>query len=405
MKRWNFSRISTLTFCVLIVLPILFVELAEAASAHENQQTGDRGVSKSEGLILEGIHLVYDRRFPEAERVFREVIAQSPALPAGYFYLAMVSWSRLAAGFWTPGNVSEFKKRIDRAIEIAKARVDQTGGNSYDFFYLGGALGFKGRFELMKGRWMSSYFLAREAIDALKVCQEMAPDNKDVLLGLGTFDYYTARLSGFLKFITSFFLYKGDIKRGLERLNIAAEEAVFSSIETKSVLLHIYLFLQKNYAKSLSLSMELSNTFKNNPKFHLLKGVTYIRLNKDDMVKKTVAELRQKGFESEDKLSAAMWERRARYLELIHDIYGNNYPQAMEKINLLLASADPENDPAMIAWTILKKGMIYDLEGNREEAENYYEQVLNMENASGAQFIAEKYLKAPIKQGSAAIGY
>ena len=164
----------------------------------------------------------------------------------------MVSWSRLAAGSWSPANVSEFKNRIDTAIEKAEMRIEQTGGDSYDFFYFGGALGFKGRFELMKGRWVSSYFLARDAIDALNICRKLDPENKDVLLGLGTFDYYTDRLSGFLKFITSFLLYKGDMKRGLERLNIAAREAVFSSMETKSVLLHIYLFLEEDFEKAFA---------------------------------------------------------------------------------------------------------------------------------------------------------
>lgn len=405
MRRWKCIRISAVTLCILIVSTIFVGHSAGAVPRSENPHDQDRGVSNLNERILEGIHLVYDRRFPEAEEIFREVIAQSPALPAGYFYLAMVSWSRLAAGFWSPGNVSEFKKRIDTAIEKAEARIEKTDGDSYDFFYLGGALGFKGRFELMKGRWASSYFLARDAIEALDICQKLDPDNKDVLLGLGTFDYYTARLSGFLGFITSFLLYKGDMKRGLERLNIAAREAVFSSIETKSMLLHIYLFLEQDFEKALPLSQELSGTFKNNPQFQLLKGVTFIRMNKDDRYRETVEELRQKGLESTDVPSAAMWGRRGRYLELIHDLYHDNYPRAMEKIDLLLASGDPVNDPAMIAWPILKKGMMYDLQGNRNEARKYYDQVLHMENASGAQFVAEKYMEEPLKQGSAAIGY
>ena len=354
---------------------------------------------------MKGIYLIYDHGFPEAEGIFRAVIARAPDLPAGYFYLAMVSWSRLATGFWSPGNVGEFKERLDTAIEKAERRIEDTGGNSSDFLYLGGALGFKGRFELMKGRWMSSYFLARDAIDALKICQKLDPNNKDVLLGLGTFDYYTDRLSGFLKFLTSFLLYKGNMKRGLERLNIAAREAQFSSIETKSILLHIYLFLEQDFEKALPLSLELSNKFKNNPHFQLLKGVAYIRMNREEMYRKTVNELLQKGLASKEGLSAAMWKRRARYLELIHDLYHGNYSRAREKIDLLLASADPEHDPAMIAWPILKKGMICDLEGNRNEAKKYYDQVLHMENASGAQFFAERYLKEPLKQGSAAIGY
>ena len=405
MRRWNFMRISTVTLSILIVLSILLTKPAKAVPGQEGQPALNSAVSNPNELILNGIRMVYDRRFTEAEGVFREVVVKSPALPAGYFYLAMVSWSRLTAGFWSPGNVSEFKKRIDTAIEKAETRIEQTGGDSYDFFYLGGALGFKGRFELMKGAWMSSYFLARDAINALEICRKLAPDNKDVLLGLGTFDYYTVRLSGFIKFITSFLLYKGDMKRGLERLNIAAKEAVFSSTETRTVLLHIYLFLEQDFENALPLSLELSNGFKNNPRFHVLKGVIFIRMGKDDMYRKTVDELLQKGLESKDELSAAMWGRRALYLEIIHDIYRNNCSQAMEKIDLLLASADPENDPAMIGWAILKKGMIYDLEGNRKKAMECYEQVIEMENASGVHFIAKKHLEAPIKQSSAFIGF
>ena len=113
-------------------------------------------------------------------------------------------------------------------------------------------------------------------------------------------------------------------------------------------------------------------------------------MDNDEMYGKTAAELRKKGLESEDVLSAAMWERRAQYLEVIYNLYHNNYPRAREKIEILLASSDPEHDPAMIAWPILKKGMICDLEGNRNEAKKYYEQVLQMENASGAPVCRRK---------------
>ena len=267
MRKWKFTIISAITVCILIVFSIFTRNPASAVPGREHPLEQSLGASNSNERILEGIYLVYDHRFPEAEGIFREIIARAPDLPAGYFYLAMVSWSRLATGFASPGNVAEFKERLDTAIEKAEKHIENTGGDSSDFLYLGGALGFKGRFELMKGRWMTSYFLAKDAIEALKICQNLDPKNKDVLLGLGTFDYYTARLSGFLKFVTSFLLYKGNMKRGLERLNIAARESQFSSVETKSVLLHIYLFLEQDYNKALPLSLELSNRFKNNPHF------------------------------------------------------------------------------------------------------------------------------------------
>jgi Flp pilus assembly protein TadD len=50
-------------------------------------------------------------------------------------------------------------------------------------------------------------------------------------------------------------------------------------------------------------------------------------------------------------------------------------------------------------------GMSYDLEGDREEAEKYYSRVMEMENGSGAQFLAKKLLAAPPKEKDPFIGY
>ncbi len=355
--------------------------------------------------ILRGIDLIYDRQFDDAEDLFEEVIAKSQDKPAGYFYLAMVSWSRLAAGFWSPEYVKEFKKRIDRTIGVAEARVDKDGADSYDFFYLGGALGFKGRFELMKGNWASSFFLARDAIKALKICLKMDPDNKDVLLGLGTFDYYTARLSGVLKFLTNFLLHRGDKEKGLKKLTIASKEAIYSATEARSVLLHIYLFGEQDFTKALDLSTELAERYRTNQRFQVLRGVSYIRLEMDPQYREMVSQLRLRSTEASKREMASMWERRALYLESIYDLFHGLYPEARSRLKKILDHQDPESDPAMIAWPLVKIGMSYDLEHNRDEATKYYDQVLNMENGSGAQFVAKKLLESPLKKGEPFIGY
>lgn len=371
----------------------------------EHGQAPDLKKPKVNEQILRGIDLIYDRQFDDAEDLFRKVIAKSQDKPAGYFYLAMVSWSRLASGFWSPENVKEFKKRIDRAIEVAEVRVDRDGADSYDFFYLGGALGFKGRFELMKGNWTSSFFLARNAIAALKICLKMDPDNNDVLLGLGTFDYYTARLSGVLKFLTYFLLHRGDIEKGLKKLTIASKKAIYSATEAKTVLLYIYLFAEQDFTKALDLSTELAERYKTNQRFQVLRGVSYIRLEMDPQYREMVSQLRLRSTEASKRKMASMWERRALYLESIHDLFHGLYPEARSRLRKILDRQDPENDPTMIAWPLTKIGMSYELENNRDEATKYYDQVLNMENASGAQFVAKKLLESPLKKGEPFIGY
>ena len=389
----------------LILVLFLLVATEQCLFGLEGDPSPNMKDKRADPDILKGIDLIYERQFDDAEDVFNRIIAGRPDESACYFYLAMVSWSRLAAGFWSPDTVEEFKNRIDRTIEMAQTRVDKKVANSYDFFYLGGALGFKGRFELMKGEWLSSFLLASDAIKALKTCLEMDPNNKDVLLGIGTFDYYTARLSGVLKFLTYLLLHKGDKKEGLRKLNIAANEAIYSATESKSVLLHIYLFLEQDFENALILSSELAKKYPENPRFKFLQGVSCIRLKIYPKYKETVNELRQRSAEASKRETAAMWERQALYLESTYALFQGRCSEARSILKTILDHPDPVNDPSMIAWPLIKIGMSYDLEKNREKGVTYYNDVLNMENGSGAQFLAKKLLEGPLEKEDPFIGY
>jgi tetratricopeptide (TPR) repeat protein len=317
----------------------------------------------------------------------------------------MVTWSRLTCGFWSPKTVKEYKERIDRAIEVAKSRIEKDSSDPYDFFYLGGALGFKGRFELMKENWLSSFFLARNAIEAFRTCLKMDPNNKDVLLGFGTFDYYTAHLSGLLKFLTYLLVHKGSEEEGLRKLHLAAREAPYSATEAKSMLLHIYLFLENEFLKALKLADDLTNKYTQSLRYPVLLGVCYIRLGMNSEYHGMVNLLRQKSLQADTLHEASPWERRSLYLEAAYNLYHEHYRDARKKLEIILNGKDLLNDPEMIAWPVLKIGMSYDLEGNREEAIKYYRRVLDMENGAGAQFLAKKLLEDPPKKNDPFIGY
>ncbi len=68
----------------------------------ENAKGSDCQGAKINKDIIMGIDLLYDEQFDDAEGLFRKVIAESPDKPIGYFYLAMVTWSRLSSGFGLP---------------------------------------------------------------------------------------------------------------------------------------------------------------------------------------------------------------------------------------------------------------------------------------------------------------
>lgn len=355
--------------------------------------------------VLRGIELLYDLEFDGAERIFSRVVSERPGIPIGYFYMAMVSWSRLSIGFWNTETLREYVDRIDLTISVAKTRIENREADSFDYFYLGGALGFKGRFELMRHNWFSSYLLAYDAIEALRTCQKMDPSNVDVLLGLGIYDYYTAKLSGAVKFLTYLFLYKGNKDEGIRKLKTAADNAVYSAIESKSMLLHIYLFMEEDFRKALPFARDLGGKFKKNPRYKYLEGIVYIRGNQDAQYTDDLNFIRAESGRQESKQKAQLWANQALYLEASYHLFRNQPEQARAKLDSILAQVDPVADPAMVAWPLLKRGMSYDLEGKRDKALEVYRSVLAMENGAGAQFLAEKGIDETIKKGDPFLGY
>jgi tetratricopeptide (TPR) repeat protein len=234
----------------------------------------------------------------------------------------------------------------------------------------------------------------------------MDPNNKDVLLGLGIFDYYTARLSGVLKFLSYLLVHEGNKEEGLRKLHIAADEAAYSSIEAKSLLLHIYLFLEEDhYPQALVLAEELAERFDEAPRNKYLQGVAYIRLGDEKKYREVVEFFRKRASNEKSKERAFLWGRRVHYLEASHCLFRHQTEKARSKLDNILSQPDPELDPLMLAWPLLKKGMSYDMEANREEAIKYYRKILKLKNGAGAQFLAQRYLEEPALRGDPFLAY
>jgi len=393
--------------CLLVVALSSTLFLGSVRSIRgQNRYSGtppDTGAGHNS--ILEGIDDIYNLEFDAAEDVFRKMISKTPDKPAGYFYLAMVTWSRLIAGFWSQENVAEYIRRIHRAIDIAGRNIRTNPSDSYNYFYLGGAQGFLARFELMRGKWFSSFLLARKAVKALKKCLEVDPGNRDVLLGIGIFDYYTSRFSGAAKFLSYLLVHKGSREKGLKRLHIAAEQAVYSKTEAKSVLLYIYLFLEEDYLKALDLAEQLGQKYNRDPSYKYYQGVCFIKLGDDENYRDIISFMRQKIRTASSHTEALKWERRLLYLKTTRDLFHGNFASARKNLTQILNHPDPANDPTMIALPLLKTGMIYELEGNRQKASEYYRRVINMKNPAGVQFLAKRFLESSVTKGDPLIAY
>jgi tetratricopeptide (TPR) repeat protein len=353
--------------------------------------------------ILLGTTYLYNRDFARAEALFLKTIAQDPDHPSGYFYLAMVSWSELAAGFWTPEVLDRFEARIEQAVDAASRRVERNPSDAGAYFYLGGSLGFKGRLLLMQQSYFSAFTAAVRAVEALEACLKLDPDNRDVLFGLGTFEYYTAKLSGILRFLSWFLIHPPDRREGLRKLHLAAAEGTATRFEARSQLLHIYLFLEDDPARALPIAEGLSRRFPGNPRFAYLLGVT--RMRGGGGIKSVVDLLKQRRNETPSPQDKLAWDNTRLYLLAGRALYESRMADARGLLKTVLARVDPARDPFMAAFPTLKVGMSHDLQGDREIALELYERVRSMKNGAGGQFLAEKYMERPIRPSDPFLSY
>jgi tetratricopeptide (TPR) repeat protein len=288
---------------------------------------------------------------------------------------------------------------------VARQKITNDTADSWTYFYLGGALGFKGRLELSEQNWLASFKLASEAIKSLKTAQRMDPENKDVLLGLGMYDYYTAKLSGFLKFLTYVFLHRGNAEEGLRKLHLAAAESTYSKTEAKSVLLYIYLFMENNPSMALPLAMQLADQYPWDRRNTYMQGLSCIQLDMDEEYDAIQKKLILNAGDPPGDTPGLYWEREALYLDASRLMIRGDYESARKKLDEILLMPDAEADPAMLAWPVVKKAMTYDLEKKRKKALELYNQVVAMPNGAGAQFMAERFIDFPIVKGDPLIGY
>ena len=80
---------------------------------------------------------------------------------------------------------------------------------------------------------------------------EIDKNLKDIYMPIGLITYYTCLSSPFIKFFSNIMGIKINCDNGLEYLEIASNLSYYSWIEANNILSYIYLYIEKDYDKSL----------------------------------------------------------------------------------------------------------------------------------------------------------
>jgi tetratricopeptide (TPR) repeat protein len=379
-------------------IKIIFISLFIAVNFSQAQWIGD---SVIDAHIHRGINYVYNLSFDSASTEFHFVVKAQPEHPAGHFFLAMIEWWKIITDFQNESNDKKFIAMLDNVIDKCDRRLDKDKNDLVGLFFKGGSLGFQGRLYANREDWLKAANCGREALPIVQRAYQLAPDNSDILLGMGIYNYYAAVIPEIYPWVKPLMIFfpKGDKVTGLTQLKTASEHARYANIEATYFLMQVYQYYEKINGEALRHAQILNRRFPNNVMFHKYLGRCNAGVGNWLEVKNIFNEVisrcaaKQRGYD-------ILAEREANY-------YLGNADMGQFKLDSALAffyradelcrQTDKDGNSGYMIMANLKMGMVYDMQGKRDLAVKQYKKVLDMKNFWDAHNEAKKYLESPYK--------
>jgi tetratricopeptide (TPR) repeat protein len=352
-----------------------------------------------DSLTRKGIKQIYSIDFTGAENTFRKIIADYPEHPSGRFFLAMIDWWKILLDLDVESYDDIFFQKIEDVIYQCDQILKREPQNVDALFFKGGAIGFRGRLRAVRESWLKAADDGREALPIVQRASRIDPDNKDVELGFGIYNYYAAVIPDRYPLIKPLMLFfpKGDKAKGISQLRNTAFNGKYANYEARYFLMSLYFQFENDAYAAEEFARLLHEDFPDNPVFERWRGRIAVRRGEmvfADSIFRNVynkCKLNYPGYNEKG-------EREAVYY-LGYNFKDNRqidsakfYFHRCEELSL---SMDKKEQSGFLVNAVLYLGMLYDESGDRGKAVDYYNRVLNMRDFSGSRKWAESYLKNP----------
>jgi len=188
-------------------------------------------------IAVKSIDMVFREDFRGAEAEAQKLIRAYPDHPAGYFFMAA------AADAWMLRHQSnrreaEFYRFCDQAIERAEKVLVGNPSDEWARFFLGGADGYKGTYEVRYERYITGFRFGWKGVSVFLKMASEGSKNPDIQFGIGTYDYWRSALMKLLWFMPGV-----EDKRavGIEKLREVRRNGVYTKTPASMVLIDIYI--------------------------------------------------------------------------------------------------------------------------------------------------------------------
>lgn len=345
-----------------------------------------------------GIRHIYNLEFDSATVEFQKVITAYPQHPVGYFLDAMVDWWAIYTNQRDKSVDERYLRKIDRVITLCDSLLEVNPNDIIGLFFKGGIIGFRGLYYVTRDNWLKAAVDGKLAFDIVQRCQQIAPGNRDVMLGTGLYHYFVEALPERYPAAKPFvaILPQGDKQTGLAELKLASQQARYAATEAKVVLLRIYFGMERNYAEAFNVAQELSTTYPKNSFFKAYLGRSLVYLGNYEKAEEVWREIlnncidKKRGFDNILARESMFYIGRS----LMNRGKYDDALQYFYKCDEFCRKLDnkPTSWMAMLNNQI---GNIYDVQGKRDLAIKQYQKVLSWEDFYDTHKYARQWLQRP----------
>ncbi|HEX2867682.1 MAG TPA: tetratricopeptide repeat protein [Ignavibacteriales bacterium] len=375
---------------------ILFILLL-SGKAFSQQQQGD-----FEARVQKGIHEIYDIKFNDAERTFKEIIADYPNQPAGKFFLAMIDWWKILLDLDNESMDDMFFAKLEDVIFQCDQILDKDPENVDALFFKGGAIGFRGRLRAMRESWIKAADDGREALPIVSRAYKLNPENVDVQLGFGIYDYYASVIPVKYPMVKPLMMFfpSGDKDKGIKELTNVALNGKYARTEARYFLMQLYFQFEGNYQKAEEFARMLTREYPDNPLFERYFGRINVRRGNLYTADSIFTDVYRKVKRGAPGYNLQADREASYYLGYYRRSMGQTdsaivYFQECENVSRKL---DKDEASGFLVNSLLYLGNLYDQKGDRDKAVKYYKEVLDVKEFGQSHKLAEGYMQKPFQK-------
>lgn len=262
--------------------------------------------------------------------------------------------------------------------------------------YYGSAVGLEARIHLGRKEWIKTLIAAYRGFSIISEVARENPDLIDAQLPVGIVKYYAALSGGLVKLAVKIFGIDASKEQGRQAILRAADEGDFAWMEAKGILAYLDIYIEDDVEAVIPHVQDLAREFPRNWYYRQLLAECRLRAGHLDQAAQTINSLEQQF----PDLRQAQQITFGGYLSYERGALAFARGDLEEAERILLEGVQiygAELD-AVLGQTYLLLGMLNDLNGNREQARDYYRKTIKLDNYCYAMDWAQTYLEKPYRQ-------